>query len=213
MSTTKNKAMCAPAGDDPSPPTTPDLKEASTGFDLGRFRLRQDFTSMTAVTKVLTNVPVKKPQRQMFIYVRPGEAWRADVAMIELKEDREFYLVDPAVAPFLVGEWVPYTLFTYALRGGSVALWPVRLPGEDGKDNDWWAGAREIATRHSGAWVRVQANMELGTYDLFEAGGDFGAPEWPDSDFGSLLEIAFAKRKRIVVSEDHIVVRKLRGEV
>ncbi|MBL4846800.1 MAG: hypothetical protein JKY65_14870 [Planctomycetes bacterium] len=211
----------------PDPSNLPDPREGSTQeektapepsptlpsktFDLSRFRISQDYASVAK--KVLTSVPVRKPPKQMFVYVLPGEEWRADVNIIEVKEDGEYYLVDPDIAPYVASELTPFTLVTYLLRGNSPALWPIRLPGEDGKDNDWWATARDIATRHAGSWVRVQSNMSLGGYELFEAAGDLGEPELPSVSFPELLRLAFAQKKRIVDSLDHVVVRRLQGEV
>jgi hypothetical protein len=207
------KTTSPPSEADSHQPETSDLVEASTGFDLGRFRLRQDFTAMVGIKKVVTTVPVRKPPKQQYIFVRPGDEWRGDFGMVELKEDREFYLVDPTILPELMNECVPYTIVVYAFRGGGVGLWPIRLPGEDGKTNDWWDSARELATDFEAKWIRVVANMTLGAYEGFAAIGNLGEPEWPAYSFGELIELAFEKKNRIIRSVDHIVVRKLRGEV
>lgn len=186
---------------------------ASTGFDLGRFRISQDFVATAGVKRLLTTVPVKKPHRQQWIYVRPGAEWCWTVGMIELKEDREHYLVDSALAPDLQEDWQPYLLAVYAAKGGTVALWPVRLPGRDGKDNDYWISARDAIQSHSGTWIQVRANLELGAYEISEAMADWSEPDWPAASLAELVEIAFAKKKRIIDSLDHVVLRKLRGEV
>jgi hypothetical protein len=50
----------------------------------------------------------------------------------------------------------------------------------------------------------------LGGYRVRQAEGKLSEPEWPtDKTFGDLLAIAFADR--IIMSEDHPVVRALRG--
>lgn len=185
----------------------------STADDFSRYRL--SLNVMTgSVKKLLTTVPVRKPSAQSFIYVRPDDGWRLDsVALIEMKEDREYFLVDPELTPLIDSEWQPFTLVVYALRGNSVALWPVRLPGTDGKDNGWWESARSVIQQHAGKWIRVKANMEVGGYDVFQAQGDLAEPEWPDVSFPKLLEIAFDQCKRRIDSEDHPILRKLRGEL
>ena len=48
--------------------------------------------------------------------------------MIELKDDREDYLVRPEILPDLAGEVVYKTLFTAINRQGVLFLWSVRLP-------------------------------------------------------------------------------------
>ncbi len=60
-------------------------------------------------------------------------------------------------------------------------------------------------------WVRVQSNMSLGAYDIFQAGGNIPGPEWPEVTMEEILQIAF--RGRYIDSLDHPAIRRLRGEV
>ena len=59
--------------------------------------------------------------------------------------------------------------------------------------------------------MRVVANLSLGAYDVFEAGGQLGEPEWPTPTFGELLRVAF--KDRFITTLDHPILRRLRGEV
>jgi len=68
-------------------------------------RLTQDFTNTVGVKKLLTRVPVRKPSKQEYIRVRPGEKFRSNFPIIELKEDREEYIVAAGLVPELVGEF------------------------------------------------------------------------------------------------------------
>jgi hypothetical protein len=102
-------------------------------------------------------------------------------------------------------------LFTSITRQGVPFLWPIRLPGDDGKHNEWHRTALEAAQRAQTRWVRIAANMAAGGYDLFEATGALPEPEWPDLSFRELLKIAF--KDRFIRTADHPVLRRLRGEV
>jgi hypothetical protein len=51
--------------------------------------------------------------------------------------------------------------------------------------------------------------MGLGGYRIYYAQGELSEPEWPDKPLAEILQIAF--RDRIVDSENHPVVRRLRG--
>ena len=130
-----------------------------------------------------------------------------------MKEDRETYLVTPALWPELATEstFSPRALFTAANRQGVLFLWPCRLPGPDGKIDDWSRTALAAADMARTGWVRVASNMALGAYDVFEAKGDLPEPEWPDVPFKELLRVAF--KDRLIETLDHPVLRKLRGEV
>lgn len=181
-------------------------------FDPGRLRLSQDFAATLGVKKALVTVPVRKPAREWFVQSHPSLDYRLQTFVLELKEDRETYLVDPALWADLYGEstFGPRALFTAMNRQGVLFLWPIRLPGSDGKIDDWNRSALEAATMAAGRWVRVAANMNLGAYEVFEATGDLPAPEWTDTPFKELLRVAF--KDRFVESLDHPVLRRLRGE-
>ena len=64
-------------------------------LDLDRLRLSQDFADKVGVKKAIITVPVRKPERQWFVRVHPDQAWRLKTLVLELKDDRETYLVDP----------------------------------------------------------------------------------------------------------------------
>ena len=68
-------------------------------MDPARWRLDQTLTEGIATTKLLTKIPVRKPEQQEFFRVHPSEAYRLNAALILVKADREFYLVAPEVAP------------------------------------------------------------------------------------------------------------------
>jgi hypothetical protein len=192
-------------GNGPKPPGSGDL------FDPARLRLSQDFAGGQAVKKILTTVPVRKPDRQWFVRTRPGEDWRLPTGVIEIKEDRETYLVEPEIALAFPNEIVPILLVTAITRHGVPFLWPNRLPGEDGKQNEWHRSLLEAAQRAEEKWVRVVANMAVGSYEVYEATGPLPEPEWPDLTFSQLLRIAF--KDRFIQTRDHPVLRRLRGEV
>jgi hypothetical protein len=188
---------------DPSNPKDP--------FDPEQLRLSQDFGATLGVKKQLITVPVRKPDRQWFVRTHPDEGYRLQVGVIELRDEREVYVVDPSIHAELPGEVVPTILVTAISRQGVLFLWPVRLPSPDGRQNEWHRTLLEGANMAREKWVKVVANMSLGAYEVFEATGDLPEPEWPDIPFRNLLQIAF--RHAYIDSVDHIVIRRLRGEV
>jgi len=180
--------------------------------DLGQLRLRQDFGAQVGVKKRIITVPVRKPSRQEFVQVRPGDDYRLETLVLEMKEDRETYLIAPELRDELMGEAVPKILFTAINRQGVLFLWSVRLPDADGKLDTWNSSALGAAKAAEDRWVRVAANKSLGAYDVFEAIGAHADPVWPpDLTFPQILNIAF--KERYIDRPDHILLRKLRGEV
>ncbi len=191
----------------PPNPTSPDP------FDPASLRLTGDFTAAFGVRKALITVPVRKPDKTWYVRTHPHDGYRLETAVIELKGDRETYLVAPALWPELAAEstFSPRALFTAMNRQGVLFIWPCRMPGPDGKLDEWSRSALEGADRARGGWVRVASNMPLGAYDVFEATGNLPDPDWPATPFSDLLRVAF--KGRYIDSLDHPVLRKLRGEV
>jgi hypothetical protein len=193
-----------------TPSMDENCKAAPNPFDPEALRLDQSFVQASGVKKLITTVPVRKSNRQDFFRVNADPKYRLSPAgIIELKEDRETYLVDPRMAAGLQGEFAPATLFTGITRQGVLFVWPVKLPGPDGKNNAWHQSAAEAADRAMARWIRMGSNMNLGAYEIFEATGNWAEPEWPDLSFQEILKIAF--RGRIVDTPDHPLVRRLKG--
>jgi hypothetical protein len=182
-------------------------------FDPAALRLDQSFPDTVGVKKLLTTVPVHKPNRQDFVRVHRDPAFRlTPAAIIEVKEDREVYLVLPGIAQQLPpGEFSVVTLYLVINRQGVPFLWPVKLPGPNGKQLEWHRTAAIGAELAMTKWVRVASNMPLQAYEISEAVRDFPEPAWPDISLQEILEIAF--RDRIVASADHALLQRLRGEL
>ena len=129
--------------------------------------------------------------------------------MIELQEERETYLVTPAMVEALADEVKLVRLHLAMPRGGGPFFWPVPLPGPDGRRNTWHEAAQQAALEATRRWVRVKANMAAGTYDVDAAAAEIAEPEWPDLSMAQLLKLAFGDR--MIASIDHPVVKRLRG--
>jgi len=201
-------ASDAPPGPPPpvAAPTLPDP------FDPNRLRLSQDFAATLGVEKALTTVPVRKPNKELWIQTHPDPSYRLETAVVELKEERELYIVDPSLWDTLGSEptFSARALITSITRQGVVFLWPIRLPAIDGKLDDWNRSALEAATMAAGRWVRIAANMQLGAYEVFRASANWPAPEWPRHSFRDLVATAF--KDHIIDNMGHPVLRRLRGE-
>jgi hypothetical protein len=186
---------------------------AADPFDPAALRLCQDLSAATGVKKVLLSVPVRKPDPIWFVRAHPDEAYRLQTAVIELKADREMYLVARPLRPELSTEatFKPKMLVTAISRQGDVFLWELNLPRADGRADEWSRTALEAVDLAKKSWVRVVANVRLGGYEVHQATGHLPAPEWPGVPFKDLLKLAF--KDKYIDRLDHPILRKLRGEV
>ncbi len=178
-------------------------------FDPANLRLNQSFTETVGVKKLRLTIPVRKPSPQDFVRVHPNPEYRDNFPIIELKDEREEYIVTAGLVPELAGEFVIKTLYTAVNRQGTLFFWPVRLPPSEGKQMQWWRSAREAAELAMSDWVRVKANMNLGAYDIYKAESTISDPEWPEEGFWDLIRVAF--RDHLITTIDHPVIKRLRG--
>jgi hypothetical protein len=190
--------------------TSTDAGKPMDPFAPANLRLSQSFEETTAVKKLITMVPVRKPNSQDFVRVHAGSDFCENFPLIQLKDDNEQYVVAAKLIPELASEIVTATLYFAVNKQGVLFFWPVRLPGPDGKDFDAWRSAREAAELAKEKWVRLKWNKSLGAYDIHEALNQTAEPEWPaDLDYWGLIKIAF--RDHIIQELDHPVIKRLRG--
>lgn len=204
METLKQSELNAPESFDIS-------SQKGSSMDLEEFRLSQDFESLVGIKRETLIVPVRKPDRQSWFQIHSGEDWRMTVALIEIKEDRQNYLVSPKLYPELIGECTAKCLFTCQTRQKIIFLWPVGMPGPDGRVNLWTQSALQIVNEYAGRWIRVIANTGLGAYEPYITETPFDPPVWPPEGFKSLLQKAF--RGKIIDTLEHPIIKMLRGQI
>jgi len=177
------------------------------GLDFNALRLSQDYTQAAGVEKLLTTVPVRKPNRTEFVRIHPQMQF--DTMLLDLKEDRESYLVAPNLLPDVSGLAVPVSLKLAINRASVLFLWPLRLPGEDGRSNIWHESAWEAAGLAVTRWVSMRANMALGAYDIYQGAETLSEPQWPGKSMENILNVAF--RGHFIGDPEHPVLKRLQG--
>jgi hypothetical protein len=165
------------------------------------------------VERVLTSVPVRKPNPNEFFRVHPD--FVTDTFILERQDglDREAYLVTPAVQDLVTLQLRRVRLFTVITKRGTLLLWPARLPRVDSSDGGrrWAETALVIAEQAKTLWVKMFGNRDLGGYERFRAKGDLGEPQWPDKKHRDLIALGF--RDRLIDRPDHPVIREIHGEL
>jgi hypothetical protein len=199
-------------GDGAGAKSNVDAKPARSRYSLEDLRLPVDFTNV-GVKKILNKIPVRRPHKQWFFRTHPTMVYQA--YLIELEEVNETYLVLPHVAQILGSDVAPKELRLGVTRQGNPFFWPIRVPGPDGRIDDWNDAAMQYSHDAITKWISLKPNLQLGTYTAVEA-----EEKWPEPDWGAitqgksleelLLDIAF--RNRVVDSMEHTVALQLLGK-
>jgi hypothetical protein len=184
--------------------------EAPDPFDMSKLIVSQDYLLAAGTTELLTKIKVGKPDKQEFIRIHPGAEYHPNLGIIQDKTERDaYYIVPPAMMPSLQDEFFYATVYTGITKLGALFVWPVRLPGSDGRDNPWHETARIAATTAMKKWLRVVPGKDHNRVLL--AASALEEPTWPTMPFKEILRTAF-RPEGIITSEDHPMVAKLRGQ-
>jgi len=187
--------------------------EASSGsvLDLQALRLPANYGATLGVKKLLTNVPVRKPRKPQFFRTHPSADMAFGGMLLQQKEKDESYLVMPDVAHQISELVQAVDLFAAIDRQNNVFLIPVPRPGESGARNPWHESLFQAVELAKENWIRINANMQMGGYDVCEAQVSLSTPDWPEHGMHKLIEVAF--RGKIIQSLDHAMVQGLLGRI
>jgi hypothetical protein len=180
-----------------------------SGFDLDALRLPQNFGESLGVKKLITRIPIRKPNKTEFFRVRIGEEGRYQTTILEIKEESETFLLAQSVWNVIPELVRPAVLHVAIDRQNNLFLIPVLLPGPDGRRNPWHQSLAEVVAAAEKHWVRSVANKAVGAYDLLIAQANLTEPDWPELSLCEIIETAF--RDRLIQSADHPVILQLLG--
>ncbi len=185
------------------------MNNQASASSIEALRLPANYGANFGVKKVLTKVPVDKPNKQRFFRAHSDPNMSFNVFLLEDKENRDYYILHHDAAQAIPALFRPTTLRVAIDRHNNVFLIPVPLPGEDGKRNPWHDSLADAVGLAEKAWIRIAANMHAGAYDVYKAEGNLPEPEWPDAGMEELIEVAF--RGKVIQDIDHPVIQALLG--
>ncbi|MCS3924108.1 hypothetical protein [Methanosalsum natronophilum] len=186
-------------------------------FNFEDIKLDASFDQNFATKKIITKIPVRKPNKTEFFQIRDDPDWQIDTLLVDLNDgDDEKYLVLPEFAPELEALGLLkkvriYTAITYSTN--ILLISEVALPDADGKHNEYNRSRLEAYEIAKTKWIKIVANRSIGTYERHEPLAKLDEPIWPEEPktFNDALNLAF--KDKLIDSSDHPVLKKLRGEV
>ena len=191
-----------------------EIKPPSDGYEhcnevkLEELALPQNFATLAATVMVQPTVPIRKPDKQVWFSPYPDKAGWISSWTLELKADREYFVVHKSIAKEIGDDIVAKLLVLCQTRQSSFFLWPIKMPDSDYCLDTWNKSAWEIIQGCGNQWIRLKSDRETNVYRAVSPISVWSPPIWPD-DPENILKQAF--RNRIISSLDHPVVKKLRG--
>ena len=154
--------------------------EANVFEDLEAVRLSPEDAAIGASREVLSRVTVRKPTATEFFRVHPDPDMQVTTGVFTDRAEREVYFVVRELRDEMASDWRPMLLVTAITRQNSLLLWPLSLPDETGRRNDWATSARDACEHAKSHWVRLIPDMTARTYHIFEALAKLPEPHWPN---------------------------------
>jgi hypothetical protein len=198
-------------------PTCKLVKPAAT-LNLAEYRI--DISQLESnVSAAPLSIPVDKPGEFEWFQTHHDPAYRPALPCIDFEppgaRGRELHMIHPNMLPFFQRinskSVAMYQLYFLMNRIGAPRICPVKLPGADGKHNQWHRTRHAAVEKGIGAWVRMWAGP-LG-YEWMPAPITYPDPIWPDLTMDEILTIAFGSLGRVINSEDHGVVQIIKGNL
>jgi hypothetical protein len=177
-------------------------------IDLSKAKLPQNYSEMSQVEKVHAIIPVARPSKTVFFQVNPDPDFSFEAYIFDY--ERRIYLVFPEVAAQFPELVKPVRIVSAITREGNPYLWPLRLPKDDGRSDNWAASAIEIAEIAKGAWVRVTHDMSAGCFIAFKAKGILVKPAFLAMTIEEMLQKAF--RDFVITDMNHPIAREMLGD-
>ena len=148
-----------------------------------------------SVSGMLSNAYILKSEEKDIIVLYRGET----------------YLATPNMMGYLDNLATPKTIRLAVDSTGTPKL--IGEPDIDpsSRANLWHTSLKYGVERGETTWVRIQANMSAGQYEIIESANDLGEPKWPNQSMEELINDAFSGR--IIDSADHPFIRQIQGRV
>jgi len=188
----------------------PTAATKSTSSILSSLRLPDTYNVSGGVALPL-KATYGKLNKHRFCRVRPSDDYKFRCLVVDDKDNGETYLAAPNMASQLGSLATPKTIRLAVDNAGTPKL--IGEPDLDpsGRRNLWQSSYKDAIKQAENDWVRVQANMAAGQYEITPSMSDLGFPRWPKQSMDELINDAFAGR--IIDSPDHPYIRQIQGRI
>jgi hypothetical protein len=127
-------------------------------------------------------------------------------------DEEDWFLVDADVEEDLADVGLMYELVLCRTSNGGYFLWRLKVEELGGRIDGYNETAREAFEENAGKrWIKLKGDRKSRAYEAIKGGPITTAIRWPEFEIDELVRRAF--RNRVVHSEDHALIRRLRGDI
>jgi hypothetical protein len=210
---TKPDQLDAQDGD--APPRGPgDAEAAASAPDPKRpkYGRRQPLAS---VEKLPPKLSCGTASGRGFFVAHPDHDTRPIVMLVKPDggdlEEEDWFLVDAEVEDDLADIGTMYELVLCRTANGGYFLWRLRTEEPGGRIDGYTESAREALEEHAGEhWIKLKGDRKSRAYEVIR-GSQVAVIRWPEFGIDELVRRAF--KGRVITSEDHDLIRRLRGDI
>ena len=172
---------------------------------------------LTKVSETLITVSVGRPPEQQFVQVCPDENFHFLAALLSVEAEKgKKYLLMPQVLPRLDVKFNYEWLYLTVTMQKALSFWPIKAGrNQEQLDNSWLISQMKAVQMAQTEWITVCTDLPTRSYKVREAASKFPDPDWKQlvggKDVYGLLALAF--QNRLIDTEDHAVIQKLRGVI
>jgi hypothetical protein len=178
---------------------------------ISALRLPSNFSANAGGIKLPPKVIFGKFSKHRFARVHPGEEYKFPCLTVDDKDAGEIYIVAAEMQLYLGTNAIPKIIRLSVDSTGlpKLILQPISDPNS--RQNIWHSSLNRGIEMAEKSWVRMEANMSHGQYDVIVSKDDLGDPQWPSQSMDELVQEVFGNK--VIMAPDHPYVRQLEGRI
>jgi hypothetical protein len=196
-------------------PSTTENSMSNTAQELvskiSALRLPDNFTTNIGGEKLPLKPIFGKFSKHRFSRVHPGKEFMFPCLTVDDKDLGETYIVTPNMQAYLGSHATPKILRLSVDTTGLPKIISQPIIDQNGRANTWHTSQVRGILLAEASWVRLEANMSAGQYNIIVSKDDLGEPQWPTQSMDELVQEVFSNN--IIADENHPYIRQIQGRI
>ena len=178
---------------------------------ISALRLPDNFTTNIGGEKLPLKPIFGKFSKHRFARVHPGKEYMFICLTVDDKDLGETYIVTPNMQAYLGSHAAPKILRLSVDTTGLPKIIAQPVLDQNSRPNAWHSSLIRGIQIGETSWVRLEANMGAGQYNIIVSKDDLGEPQWPTQTMDEIVQEVFSNN--IIADENHPYIRQIQGRL